>query len=168
MKVGNILLDFCQEYAEKILGEKHRGAGVNNEVFNKMFSIHIQDALTQGLCAALSTAYIKARNIKDEDRQIQIRIISYGSLFLDSSIIGLCKTGIPTINWPSFLALFVQTSKMYIKDTNDIKQLKNVTNKLINENKKLHLMVETDLSIAENPFDEININKTIEFWENEL
>ncbi len=166
MKVGNILLDFSQDYSEKILGKKQHG--VNNEVFNKMFSIHIQDALTQGLCEALSTAYIKARKIKDEDRQIQFKIISYGSLFLGSSIIGLCKTGIPTINWPSFLALFVQTSKMYIKDTNDIKQLKNITNKLINENKKLHLMVETDLSIAENPFDEININKTIEFWENEL
>lgn len=166
MEVGNILIDFCQEYSKKVLGKKQIGA--NNEVFNKIFSIHIQDALTQGLCSALSTAYIEAREIEDEDRQIQIRTISYGSLFLGSSIIGFCKTKIPTINWPSFLALFVQTSKMYIKDTNDIKQLKNITNKLINENKKLHLMVETDLSIAENPFDEININKTIEFWENEL
>lgn len=128
--VGNLLLDFCQKYSQEIFGRKQPGG--NNEVFNHLFSVHMQDVGSQGLVAALAIAYFKARGIDDQDRRTQFRIICYSINFYGACIIGTCKTGIPYINWPSLAMVIKQVYKLIRINSKDIKQLQRLTESLVN------------------------------------
>ena len=120
-KVGNRLLDFCQQYSQAVLGRKQGGG--NNEVFNHLFSIHMQDVLSSGLVAASIKAYQTARGISDEDRLIQIRIIAYAVNFYGSAVIGAVQKGIPFINYPCFAALAKNVVQLIHVSNQDIQRL---------------------------------------------
>lgn len=120
-QVGNRMLDFCQQYRKDVLG-RGQGGG-NNDVFNHLFSIHMQDALSSGLVAAGVKAYQTARGISNEDRLIQIRIIAYAVNFYGSAVIGAVQTGIPFINYPCFAALAKNTAQLIRVSNQDIQRL---------------------------------------------
>lgn len=130
-KARNKLLDFCQQYSREALGKGQ--AGFDNEIFNHLFSIHMQDILSSGLVAASVTVYSKGRKITDETRKVQMRVIGYMGTAFGSAIIGAAKYGVPYINWPSFFAL-----------VKNIMQMIHITNKEIQA-----IMVETELLITE-------------------
>ena len=130
-KARNKLLDFCQQYSREALGKGQ--AGFDNEIFNHLFSIHMQDILSSGLVAASVTVYSKGRKITDETRKVQMRVIGYMGTAFGSAIIGAAKYGVPYINWPSFFAL-----------AKNIMQMIHITNKEIQA-----IMVETELLITE-------------------
>lgn len=119
-KRSNGLLDFCQRYAEEALGSKQKGA--NNKVFNHMFSIHMEDVLSDGLVRAGVWAYSEARSIEDDMRKQQLEIVAYTTNLLGSAVIGFVQTGIPKINWVSFRRLIKAFFKL-IKSSNERIQL---------------------------------------------
>ena len=98
-KMRSHLLDFCQRYSQECLGK--RQAPFNNEVFNHLFSVHLQDALSTGLVAAGTAAYCGARNITDETRRVQMRVIGYMAAAFGSALLGAAAHGgVPSINAP--------------------------------------------------------------------
>lgn len=131
-KVRNHLLDFCQEYSKEVLGKKWPGA--NNEVFNHLFSIHVQDALSSGLVAAGIAVYCKGRKIDDKIRCVQMRVIGYMGTAYGSAIIGaFTHGGIPYINWPAFVALAKNIIQMVHISNKEVDVIIAETERLISE-----------------------------------
>lgn len=134
--VKNRLLDFCQAYSKEVLGKKQRG--FNNEVFNHIFSIHMQDILSVGLAATCIAAYCKGRKIEDKMRTIQMRVIAYMGTVYGSAIIGAATHyGIPFINYPAFLALAKNVTQMVYISNQESRQLMVITEQLICETKSI-------------------------------
>lgn len=128
----NKLLDFCQQYSKEVLDRKQ--GGFNNEIFNHMFSIHIQDVLSTGLVMAGLVAYCKGRRIEDESRKVQMRVIGYMSTAFGSALIGAAThNGIPYINWPAFFAIAKNVIQMIHITSKEIKEIIAETERLIVE-----------------------------------
>lgn len=128
----NRLLDFCQQYSKEVFGKKQRG--FDNEVFNHIFSIHMQDILSTGLVAAGIAAYCSNRKIANATRKIQMRVIGYMGTAYGSAIIGAATHGgIPFINYPAFLALAKNVVQMIYISNRESNQLMTITEQLICE-----------------------------------
>lgn len=136
-KARNGLLDFCQQYSSEALGQKQ--AGFDNEVFNHLFSIHMQDVLSSGLVAAAISVYCKARRITDETRKVQMRVIGYMGVAFGSAIIGAAKYGIPYINWPAFFALAKNTMQMIHISNKEVRAIMVETERLLTEGQTLRI-----------------------------
>lgn len=136
-KARNKLLDFCQQYSSEALGQKQ--AGFDNEVFNHLFSIHMQDVLSTGLVAAAISAYSKGRKITDETRKVQMRVIGYMGVAFGSAIIGAAKYGIPYINWPAFFALAKNTMQMIHITNKEVQTIMIETERLLSEGQALRV-----------------------------
>ena len=66
-RVGNKLLDYCNKvYKMSTSKDKINVTGANNDVFNHMFSIHIQDIGTQKLGSVLCDRYLSYKKINNE------------------------------------------------------------------------------------------------------
>ena len=130
---GNYLLDFCKRYGKE-LGKttgKNPNTTFDNEVFDHVFSTHFQDAAASGLASIAITAYCKARKIDNDDRTLQMRIISHGFTFLGAAFIGLVKYDIPYVNWPSLKAMVINTYKLIRANVIDIEKLASETERVI-------------------------------------
>lgn len=128
----NRLLDFCQKYSSEALGKKQ--CGFNNEVFNHLFSIHMQDVLSTGLVAAGISAYSTGRNITDDIRKVQMRVIGYMAVAYGSAIIGaVSHNGIPFINYPAFLLLTKNVIQMLCVSNQELQKIMAKTERLISE-----------------------------------
>ncbi len=136
-RARNKLLDFCQQYSSEALGKKQ--GGLDNEIFNHLFSVHMQDILSSGLVAAAIAAYCKGRKITDETRKVQMRVIGYMGVTFGSAIIGAAKYGIPYINWPAFFALAKNTMQMIHITNKEVQAIMVKTEHLITERKALEL-----------------------------
>jgi hypothetical protein len=137
-KVKNHLLDFGQDYSSEVLGKKQ--AGFNNEVFNHLFSIHMQDILSCGLVAAGIAAYCKGRKIEDQIRCAQMRVIGYMCTAYGSAIIGaVTHNGIPFINWPAFVALAKNVIQMVWISNKEVSAIIAETERLISKREELEL-----------------------------
>lgn len=102
--VRNHLLDFCQDYSTEVLGKKQ--GTFNNDVFNHLFSLRMQDVISSGFVAASISVYGKGKKIEDKTRLCQIRVVGYMAAAYGSAIIGAAThNGIVFINWPAFSAL---------------------------------------------------------------
>ncbi|SDB69818.1 hypothetical protein [Butyrivibrio sp. INlla16] len=135
-KRTNGLLDYCQRYADDVLGKKQGGG--NNEVFNQLFSIHMQDVLANGFACASVAAYCKARNISDEERKQQIVITALAANFLGSAILGAVDKGIPHINWICLFYLTQSTYKLIKASNKNIDILWCKTEELVAESNRLN------------------------------
>lgn len=134
--VKNRLLDFCQQYSKDALGKKQRG--FDNEVFNHIFSIHMQDVLSTGLVAACIATYSAGRQITDEIRKVQMRVIGYMGVAYGSAIIGaITHNGIPFINYPAFIALTKNVIQMLHISSIELNEIITETERLISEGKSL-------------------------------
>ncbi len=136
-KAKNKLLDFCQQYSSEALGRKQ--GGLDNEVFNHLFSIHMQDALSSGLVAAAITAYSAGRKITDETRKVQMRVIGYMGAAFGSAILGTATGGIPYINWPAFFALAKNTMQMIHITNKEVQTIMIETERLLDEGQGLRI-----------------------------
>ncbi len=133
-KRGSFLLDFCQKYSQEVFGSKQ--AGANNDVFNHLFSVHMQDVISSGFTAAALKAYFFARDIQDRERMEQIRIIAFGFNFGGSAIIGDLKTSIPYINWVCLIQMFRSIVCLLKASNENIKLLEDKTNAIIKRSEK--------------------------------
>lgn len=137
-KVENRLLDFCQQYSKEVFARKQ--GGFNNEVFNHMFSLRMQDILASGFVAAGLAVYAKGRKIEDKIRLCQLRVIGYMGAAYGSAVIGAAAHGgIPYINWPAFAALAKNVAQMIRTSKEEIETVILETERLVQEGNILAL-----------------------------
>lgn len=121
-KVHNYLVEFANKYSKEALGKGQ--SGINNKVFNSLFSVHTSDAISNGLVTAGLSVYFKVRGITDKVRIQQMRVIAYSFNFFGTCIIETIKSGgVPQINWISFIALsknLIQLISISYKETKEL------------------------------------------------
>ena len=137
-KVGNKLLDYCNKfYQQSSVKDKISVNGANNDVFNHLFSIRMQDAGVQIIGAFLCDRYLSYRKIKDEVIQHQFKLIFAALLFYMNSLLGSVKYGIPYINWPAGIYMVKELAFMLYGSNKETKKLQNITDDLIKETDEL-------------------------------
>lgn len=137
-KVSNKLLDFCNDlYKKSSKKDKINVTGANNDVFNHIFSVHIQDFGVQKIGSFLCDRYLSYRKIKDKVIQHQFKLIFSAVLFYMNSLLGSVKYGIPYINWPAGLFMMKETFCMIYGSNKEIIQLMKVTDDLLHQTDEL-------------------------------
>lgn len=134
-KLSNWLVTLTEKVSKQ--GDVHAGSA-----FNRLFSIHMQDILSQGLTWGLCTAHIKVAGIKDEVRASQIRLTAYGASFFTHATIGMARQGgVPYINWPTFGMMMKELYVLFRLNYKEIKKLEQLTSRIIQANAKLERQV---------------------------
>lgn len=137
-KVGNKLLDFCNDlYKKSSSKDKISVTGANNDVFNHIFSVHIQDFGVQKIGAFLCNRYLSYRKINDSVIQHQFKLIFSAVLFYMNSLLGSVKYGIPYINWPAGLYMTKEMICMIYGSNRETKQLQKITDDLLRQTDEL-------------------------------
>lgn len=137
-KVGNKLLDYCNHLYDS-LGEKDRicVTGANNDIFNHLFSVHIQDIGVQKLGTVLCDRYLSYQKISNKVIQHQFKLIFLAVLFYMNSILGAIKFHIPYINWPAGLMMIQELVFMLCGSNRETKHLQKITDDLLKQTEKL-------------------------------
>lgn len=150
-KVGNKLLDFCNRMYKDLPHDKVSVTTFNNDIFNHMFSIHIQDITVQSAEKVLCKVYFKIRNITDTVIQHQFKLISFSVLFYMNSLIGAVKYKIPYINWIAGSMMVKELVELYCASNMETYRLEQVTKKIIERTAQLENRVNyTDDFIKKN------------------
>lgn len=133
-KVGNKLLDFCNNvYDMSNSKDKISITGANNDIFNHVFSIHIQDIGMQQLGKLLCDRYLKYKKIDNASTQHQFKFIFSVVLFYFNCLIGALKYAIPYINWCAGVMMIKELGLMMVENNREISKLQTVTDALIKE-----------------------------------
>lgn len=143
-KVGNKLVDFCNQLYDESTYDINK-TGVNNEIFNHMFSIHIQDVTAQALGKVLCKRYMKYRHINDSVVEHQFLLISYAVMFYLNSFLGFARTGIFYINWSAGICMIKEFILMYTTSWCDVKKLEKMTAKAVECSDVVEKMVREQL-----------------------
>ena len=137
-RTGNKLLDYCNKvYEMSTSKDKINVTGANNDIFNHMFSIHIQDIGTQKLGSVLCDRYLSYKKISNEATKHQFKLIFAAVLFYMNSIIGMVKYAIPYINWAAALMMIKELTGMMWESNKETYQLQRVTDRLLKETDNL-------------------------------
>lgn len=137
-KVGNKLLDYCNNLYKSIdRKDKISVTGANNDIFNHMFSIHIQDIGVQRLGVVLCDRYLSYRKISNKVVQHQFRLIFSAVLFYMNSLLGAIKYHIPYINWPAALMMTRELVCMLCGSNKETRELQKVTDNLLQQTEML-------------------------------
>lgn len=137
----NGLYDVAMKMTED-LGLSKQGCSFNLDAFNEMFSIHAQDIASQGLVSVLASAYFKARNINNNVRKVQFRLLTYSVNFYTSVIVGALKHGgIPHINWVALLIVIKNFAQLYITSNRETRALQRETEQIVASNLALESRV---------------------------
>ena len=138
--MGNRLINIANKINTEV-GNSNSGSNVNNEAFNSLFSVHMQDVTAKGLTWGLTKAYIMARGVKDEIRITQLHLIATFVNFYGTTFWGVFKTGVPKINWILLVSLVKLTAQLYIKSNRETKALQQITTGIIESNIELERRV---------------------------
>lgn len=137
-KVGNKLLDYCNKFYETSTSkQKFSVTGGNNDVFNHLFSVHIQDFGTQKIGQVLCDRYLSYKRISNKVVQHQFKLIFSMMLFYMNSLLGAIKYSIPYINWPAALMMIKELFCMLAGSNYETYQLQKITDKLLKETDEL-------------------------------
>jgi len=110
--------------------------------FNHLFTIHMQDILTQGLTWALCKAHIHIAGIRDEVRATQFRFTAYCTCFFTHAAIGMARQGgVPYIHWPAFGMMMKEAYQLFRLNYRQIKELERRTSEIVEANIKLERQV---------------------------
>lgn len=133
-KVGNQLLDYCNNLYESIeKKDKINVTGANNDIFNHIFSIHIQDIGVQKLGAVLCDRYLSYRKTDNKVIQHQFKLVFSAMLFYMNSLLGAIKYHIPYINWPAGLMMIKELVCMLCGSNMETRRLQRVTDNLLKQ-----------------------------------
>lgn len=131
----NSLVGIAQKLSETTTDSK--GIGNVQEIYSHLFTLKAQDFIGGGAAFALTTAYIKARKIKDKVRETQIRLVAYSTSFFAQAIVGATRqSGVPYINYPVAAAMAKELAGLLIESNRR-------TSKLEKETRRLHKSAET-------------------------
>lgn len=128
---GNYLVDLTKTLS--------KGADIGNlEAFNHLFSIRMQDILSQGLTWGIITSYIKVRGVEDKIKISQLKFSTYSISFFVNAVSGMTRTGgLPYMNWATFSMMFKEGITFFKLNNQEIKQLEIKTDNIVNKNIEL-------------------------------
>jgi len=120
-----------------------KGTDINNvsEAYQQLFTIKMQDIISQGATWAIVALYIKLSGIKRKVNQSQIKLIAYATSFFFAASSGFIRFGIPYINWPTLSMIvkeYIALSRNSYKET---EELEKITDNLVRENVDIELKV---------------------------
>lgn len=126
-KPWNHLIDFVQELSNEAYGNK----GQAGEIYKHLLTIRAQDFAGGMAAKAITAEYLKIRNIQDEVRAVQIRLVAYSLSFYGEAIVGASKQkGIPYINYPLGLAMGKEFAALLIASNKRTLALESKTKEL--------------------------------------
>jgi len=134
-KLGNTLLD---------LAKAATNGGDGSEIvqaFGNLFTIKAADIGATGLTSALCAVHNHVMNKGDEAAASQVRAIAYSSQFFGKAAIGVVKTGVPFISWPTAVMTVKEMYSLYRLNYRDIAALEQATERLCLENARLEAEV---------------------------
>jgi hypothetical protein len=108
-----------------------------DQVYERAFTIHMHDVLTQGLTFVLCLSYIWLRGVSDEFRKSQIKIVAYTACFYTNCFTGIVKYGVPYVNWPTLSMLLKELFHFARLNYKDLKRLEKITDALTEKNVSL-------------------------------
>ncbi len=134
-KLGNTLWDVARA------ATNGGNAADITEAFGNLFTIKFADIATTGLTSALCAIHNHALNKDDEAAASQVRAIAYSSQFFGKAAIGVLKTGVPFISWPTAFMVVKEIYSLYRLNYRDIAVLEQATERLCLENARLEAEV---------------------------
>lgn len=175
-KISNYLIDIAKK-----LSEGNDGGNIEAErIYSHMFTLRAQDIAGTSFVQLLSASYVNAREIKDEIRISQIKLVSYAICFWGEALYGSIKqNGIPYINTSLGILLGKEYTNLLInsftdtlalcKETND---LSINTDELIKETQRNQLLLNDDKQSVDDYLYELiqgkeNLDSLIEFLSEE-
>lgn len=137
-KVSNYLIKISKELSKESVGNMRNA----NQIFSHMFTVRAEDITGGGAIAGFDALYFKVRNVVDDVRKVQFRLISYTVAFLGEAIIGAMRqSGVPYINPNLASAMFKNLIQLYCCSLIETRQLGKHTAALIERNNELELEV---------------------------
>jgi len=127
-KLGNRLWDIASDNAN--------GTNVT-QAFGNLFTIKAADIGATGLTGALCMAHNSIMNQADETSAAQVRAIAYSSQLFGKATIGVLKTGVPFISWPTVVMTVKSIYSLYRLSYEDIAVLERATERICIENVNL-------------------------------
>lgn len=134
-KTGNYLVELTKNLSS--------GTDVRHlEAFNHLFTIRMQDVVSQGLAWAIITTYIMLRGIEDKIRISQLKFCTYIISFFTNAVSGMIKTGgLPYINWVTLGLIIKEGINFFKLNYQEIRQLEAKTSEIVNKNIELEKSV---------------------------
>lgn len=133
--VTNRLLDFASSASEFARSNGHQVT--KYDAFNRMFTIKAADVGTTGLTWAMCAAHNRIMNDGDEAAAAQVKAIAFSAQFFGKAAIGMMKSGIPFISWPTAMMTIKEIYSLYRLNYRDIAALERRTEQLCAENARL-------------------------------
>ncbi|WP_114393536.1 hypothetical protein [Oleisolibacter albus] len=134
-KLGNRLWDIAKS-------STNGGDGAEIvQAFGNLFTIKAADIGATGLTSMLCAAHNRVMNRDDEAAANQVRVIAYSSQFFGKATIGVMKTGVPFISWPTAVMTIKEMYSLYRINYRDIAELEKVTKRIYDENARLEAEV---------------------------
>lgn len=174
-KISNYLISISQNISDEAYGTRLMSKA--QQVYSHMFTLRAQDIMAGGAIAGLDAIYFKIREIEDDIRRAQVRLISYSVSFFSEAIIGSIKQGgVPYVNLPLASAMFKNLVQLYYFSVKQTRQLHDRTFELIARGEELENMVNntgeglqpynsSDEYCAEILKEQNNVDSLIEFFE---
>ena len=126
-KTSNYLIKIAQQLSEETIGIK-TGA---QEIYSHMMTIRAQDVTAGVVVNLVTNLYFLFREIDDNIRRTEIKLIAYMVNFLGEAIVGSIKqNGVPYINIPLASALTTTFIQFCYYNSSDIKSITNATETL--------------------------------------
>ena len=129
-KTSNYLIQIAQQLSEETTGTKASA----QELYSRMMTIRAQD-VTAGVVVKLVTElYFYIRQIQDNIRRSEIRLIAYAVNFLGEAVVGCFRQkGVPYINIPLAGAMGMSFAQFCYYNNKEIKKLSAATDEIHSE-----------------------------------
>lgn len=149
----NHLIDIVQQLSVEAYGNKAQAEAL----YEHLLTIRAQDLAGGMAVCAMTSAYLKARNVDDEIRAAQIRLVAYSMGFFMQALVGAARQkGVPYINVPLGVASAKSLASLLVKSNVETYRLGRETNRLIGRKEQLlerhtqlSCLIEDELRLAE-------------------
>lgn len=116
--ISNYLIKIAEDLSETSVGNKRNG----QSIYSHMFTIRAGDFAGNVTIEAISTAYFKTREIKNDLRITQFKLISYIIAFMGHAIIGSGRQdGIPYVNISEAIEMIKNFNRLYVQSWKETK-----------------------------------------------
>lgn len=151
-KTTNYLIDIA-----KRLSSESGGDIEIEKVYSHIFTLRAQDFSGTMAVKILSDIYLKARNVSDDIRATQFKLICYSVNFFGEALYGgVRQGGIPYINKSLGLLTARELIKLYVSSNKESLELDRKTDLLVDETDRL-------IQSAENRYRSLNYNEPSDF-----
>ena len=152
--LSNYLIKVSEEISVESVGNKR----LAQSIYSHMFTIRAQDCAGNVVIENLSLGYFKARNISDQTRIIQFKLISYIIAFLGHFYIGsLRQEGVPYFNVTEFKGLVGYLTELYIVGWKDVREMSRRSDACVNKSEQVISDIDNTVKMIGSPGDDYDL-----------